>query len=202
MGRLTKPVTVLSLNPHTLADIRSDVRDVAEALGCTAEAERLIAKLDAKAEAVEELTKDTRRVRTLCVEWMKPIMNAGHWIPEMLAYAGGLDEMAVLGKPSIRLSWDSVLRYDPEVVVLMPCGFTTQRTVREAGVFLDVPHAKDLSAVRNGRVYATDGHSYFSRSGPRLFDGIGILAHILHPELFEEPLDPRLGVGVEVEAGA
>jgi iron complex transport system substrate-binding protein len=202
VGRLRKPVSVISLNPHGLSDVRRDVRDVAEALECMAEAERLIAELDAKAEAVKELTKDVRKVRVLCVEWMKPLMNAGHWVPEMLAYAGGVDELAVAGKASTRLSWDRVLKYDPEAVVLMPCGFTTKRTVREARDFLAMPDARDLAAVRSGRIYATDGHNYFSRSGPRLFDGIGILAHMLHPELFKEPLDAGLGVGVEIEAEA
>lgn len=202
VGRLAKPVTVVSLNPRALGDVRSGIRDVGAALGCIDKAEQLIKELDAKAEAVKELTNGVRSVRTLCVEWMKPIMNAGHWIPEILASAGGLDELAVAGKPSTRLSWDRVLNYDPEAVVLMPCGYTTERTVREARDFLDMPHARDLSAVRNGRIYATDGHNYFSRSGPRLFDGIGILAHMLHPELFKEPLDPRFGVGVEVEAEA
>jgi len=202
VNRLGKPVTVVSLNPHTLSDIRGDIRSVGEAVGCTREAERLIAELDAKAGAIRELTKHAQRLRVLCLKWLKSVMNAGHWIPEILAQAGGVDELAVHGKPSTRLSWDRVLGYDPEVVVLMPCGFTTQRTVREAGVFLNMPHARQLSAVRNNRVYATDGHNYFSRSGPRLFDAIGILAQMLHPELFNEPLDPRLGVKVEAEPEA
>jgi len=202
VNKLGKPVTVVSLNPHTLSDVRSDIRNVGEAVGRTNEAERLIAELDAKAEAIRELTKDAERLRVLCIEWLKPLMNAGHWIPEIVACAGGVDEMAVHGKPSTYLNWDRVLTYDPEAVVLMPCGFTTQRTLREADDFLSMPHAREMSAVRNGRVYATDGHNYFSRSGPRLFDAISILAQMLHPELFKEPLDPRLGVEVEVEAEA
>jgi len=202
VNKLGKPVTVVSLNPHTLSDVRSDIRNVGEAVGCTSEAERLIAELDAKAEAIRELTNDAERLRALCVEWLKPVMNAGHWIPEIVAYAGGVDELAVHGKQSTYLSWDRVLRYDPETVVLMPCGFTTKRTLREADDFLSMPHAREMSAVRNGRVYATDGHNYFSRSGPRLFDAINILAQMLHPELFKEPLDPSLGVEVEVEAEA
>ncbi len=202
VNRLEKRVTVVSLNPHTLNDIRSDVKDVGDALGCRSEAEKLVAELDVKARAIKELTRDIRKVRVLCVEWLKPVMNAGHWIPEIVAYAGGVDELAVEGKPSTYLSWDRVLNYDPDVVVLMPCGFTTQRTLQEANDFLDLPHAMELSAVRNGRVYATDGHSYFSRSGPRLFDGIRILAQMLHPELFNEPLDPRLGARVEAKSKA
>jgi len=199
VNKLGRPVTVAALNPHTLTDVRSDIANVGAMLGCTSEAERLIAELNVKVEAVRKLTKDAVRRRVLCIEWLKPIMNAGHWIPEMLSYAGGIDELAVHGKPSTYLNWDRVLGYDPEIVVLMPCGFTTQRTRREAGVFLDMPHARDLNAVRNGRVYATDGHNYFSRSGPRLFDAVGMLAHMLHPELFGERLNSNLGVEIGPE---
>lgn len=202
VNRLGKPVNVLSLNPHTLKDVQGDIRNVAEALGCKGEGERLITELDAKASRIKNLTKDARRPRVLCVEWLRPIMNAGHWVPEIVEYAGGLDDLAIRGRPSTYLDWARVLNYDPEVVVLMPCGFMTERAVQEAKHFLGMPRAGELSAVRNGRVYATDGHNYFSRSGPRLFDAIGILAHLLHPELFNEPLDPKLGTSVEVAAEA
>lgn len=200
VNKLGKPVSVLSLNPHTLSDVRGDIRNVAEALECKEEAERLIAELNAKANRIKNLTKNGRKLRALCLEWLKPIMNAGHWVPEMLEYAGGFDDLAIHGKPSTCLDWDRVLNYDPEVIVLMSCGFITERTVQEARQFLGMPHAGELSAVRNGRVYATDAHNYFSRSGPRLFDAIGILAQMLHPELFNEPLDPKLGTNVEVPA--
>ena len=138
----------------------------------------------------------------LCVEWMRPLMNAGHWVPELLEHAGGVDELAVKGRPSTYLDWKTVVNYDPEVVILMPCGFTTQRTLRDAKDFLGMPYAGELSAVRGGRVYATDGHNYFSRSGPRLFDAIGILAQMLHPELFDQPLDSELGTEVKKRAKA
>ena len=198
VNRLGQPVTVVSLNPHTLNDVLSDIRHVAEALGCQDEAERLVSELNSKTRAVRELTKNSRKARVLCVEWLKPLMNAGHWIPEMLSYAGGVDHLAAVGgKSSTRLSWDQVLEYDPDVIVLMPCGFTTPRTLQEACDFIDMPDAAKLSAVRNGCVYATDGHNYFSRSGPRLFDGIRILAQLLHPELFDQTLDPRLGARVK-----
>jgi iron complex transport system substrate-binding protein len=198
VNKLGKPVSVLSLNPHTLKDVQGDIRNVADALGCKGEAERLIAELDAKANRIKNLTGDARRPRVLCVEWLRPIMNAGHWVPEILEYAGGFDALAIHGKPSTYLDWARVLSYDPEVVVLMPCGFTTERTLQEAKHFLAMPNVGELSAVRNRRVYATDGHNYFSRSGPRLFDAIAILAHMLHPELFSEPLDPKLGTNVEL----
>lgn len=202
VNRLGKPVSVLSLNPHTLKDVRGDIRNVAEALGCRGEAERLTAELDAKANRIKNLTNDVMRPRVLCVEWLRPLMNAGHWVPEILDYAGGIDALANQGKPSTYLDWTRAVNYDPEVVILMPCGFTTERTVREAKHFLGMPRAGELSAVRNNRVYATDGHNYFSRSGPRLFDAPAILAHMLHPGLFDEPLDPKLGTTIGLTAEA
>jgi iron complex transport system substrate-binding protein len=197
-NRLGKPVKVLSLNPHTLGDVQDDIRKVAGATDRQEEAGRVITRLNAKAERIKGITKGASKTRVFCAEWLKPVMNAGHWIPEILEYAGGVDELASKGQPSTYVDWNRVLDYDPEAIVLMPCGFSTPRTIREATQFLDLPNAKQLSAVRNDRVYATDGHNYFSRSGPRLFDAIGILAHMLHPELFSQPLDPTLGCKVEV----
>ena len=188
VNQLGKPVKVVSLNPHSLSDIESDIRSVAKAAGRPEKAEQLIAKLNDKAEAVRKLTENVQRPRVFCVEWLKPIMNAGHWVPEMVEYAGGGDKLAERGQPSRYVEWDSVLKYDPEVIILMPCGFTTSKTMEQARYFFEQPGAKRLNAVRNDRVYATDGHNYFSRSGPRLFDGIRTLAHVIHPELFNEPL--------------
>ena len=202
VNKLGKPVSVLSLNPHTLRDVQADIASVAKALDCTREAERVVAGLEAKASRIRNLTKDVRRVRVFCAEWLRPVMNAGHWVPELLEYAGGLAELAEKGTPSTYVDWPSVLSYNPDIVILMPCGFTTTRTVEEAGRFLHQPQARDLTAVRNGRVYATDGHNYFSRSGPRLWDGIEILARMIHPELFRDALDPGLGRVLRVEGEA
>ncbi len=198
VNQLAKPVNVLSLNPHSLKDVEDDIRSVAKAIGRSEKAESVIAELEAKAEGVRELTKDTQRPRVFCVEWLKPIMNAGHWVPEMVECAGGVEGLANTGQPSTYIDWDSVVSYDPEVVVLMPCGFVTRKAMVQARHFFDLPNVKRLTAVRNGRVFATDGHNYFSRSGPRLFDGIKILAQMIHPELFTEPLDPRLGDRIEI----
>ena len=120
-------------------------------------------------------------------------MNAGHWIPEMLNCAGGLDDLAARARSAGHMDWVRVVKYDPEVVLLMRCGFTIERTVQEAPRLLELPHAKEFTAVRNRRLYATDGHNYFSRSGPRLFDAVAILAQMLHPQLFNQVIDPELG---------
>lgn len=198
VNQLGKPVKVVSLNPHSLNDVEADIRSVAKAAGQEERADVLVGELEAKAEEARKLTDAVQRLRVFCVEWLKPIMNAGHWVPEMVECAGGEERLANRGQPSTYIDWSTVLRYDPEVIVLMPCGFTTQRTMEQAKRFLDHSDAKRLNAVRDGRVYATDGHNYFSRSGPRLFDGIRILTQIIHPELFDEPLDSRLGSRVEL----
>ena len=197
VNRLGKPVRVLSLNPHTLADIGEDVRSVAKAVGYPDRGDRLVAQLEARADGVRRLTDGSRRFRVFCAEWLNPVMSAGHWVSECVESAGGVDGLAVKGGASTRVDWDDVLDYDPEVVVLMPCGFATERTIREAQQFFKLPNVRKLTAVRQGRVYATDGHSYFSRSGPRVFDGIEILARMIHPELFATALDRKLGARVE-----
>ena len=192
VNKLGRPVKVVSLNPHSLNDVKDDIRSVAKAVDHPERAEEVIINLEAKVEDVRKLTENVQKLRAFCVEWLKPIMNAGHWVPEMVEYAGGFDGLAEPFQPSTYIDWSLVTKYDPDVIALMPCGFTTRKTIEQAKAFLEQPEAKQLTAVRNGRVYATDGHNYFSRSGPRLFDGIRILAKIIHPELFDEPLDSRL----------
>lgn len=196
VNQLGKPVNVVSLNPHSLSDVEEDISSVARAAGLHERAERLIAQLRTKAETIRKLTENAPKPRVLCIEWLKPIMNAGHWVPEMVEYAGGFDKLAERGQPSTYIEWGSVLEYDPEVIVLMPCGFMVGKTMEQARHFFEHPDVKRLDAVQTGRVYATDGHNYFSRSGPRLFDGIRILAQMIHPEIFSEQLDPRVATQV------
>jgi len=195
---LGKPVDVISLNPHTLRDVQEDIRTVGKATDRLDRAERLIEESQAKLDAVRKLTAGARRRRVFCAEWLNPLMNAGHWVPEMVQHAGGVEGLANRGHPSTYIEWENVLQFDPEVIVLMPCGFTTEKAVSEARFLLEMKNAASISAVRQGRVYATDGHDYFSRSGPRLFDGVRILAQLVHPELFTEPIDPRFAAKVEV----
>jgi iron complex transport system substrate-binding protein len=197
-NELGKPVDVLSLNPHSLDDVRENIRSVGKATGVSQRADDIVAELDRKTDKVKRITANATRPRVLCVEWLKPLMNAGHWILEMAQHAGGTEGLASMGKPSTYIDWNSVLRYDPQVIVLMLCGFTIPRTEAAAKDLLDLRGAGRISAVRDDRVYATDGHSYFSRSGPRLFDGIRILAQIIHPELFNELLNVDLAKCVSV----
>jgi iron complex transport system substrate-binding protein len=122
----------------------------------------------------------------LCIEWLDPIFSAGHWIPQMTAIAGGINGVSKRGEPSRRMEWKEVLEFDPEIIVLMPCGFDIERTMKELWRIEKHEKWQQLSAVKNKMVYATDASSYFSRPGPRTVTGLEILAKIIHLEMFRD----------------
>ena len=176
---------IFSLNPTSLREVLEDAVRVGEALGRGEEARTEVAALEERLGRVEETVARLRRPRGGCIEWLDPPFSAGHWVPEMVRIAGGEEVLAGPGEPSRRLSWEEVFEAAPEVLVLMPCGFGARRTVEEAcRVLPAVSGWNDLPAVREGRVWAVDANSYFSRPAPRLVEGVEILARILHPETF------------------
>lgn len=176
---------IVSLDPTDLRQVFEAIVRVGERLGRRGEADALAARLSNRVEEVERRTAALEdRPRTFCVEWVDPIFNAGHWVPDMVESAGGHDGLARAGEPSVALPWSDVVRYAPEVLVVMPCGFDVDRAAKEAKVLAGLPGWRDLPAVRRNRVFAVDGSSYFSRPGPRLADGVEILASILHPRWF------------------
>jgi len=119
------------------------------------------------------------------MEWLDPIYCSGHWVPEMVRIAGGMDEMGREGAYSVRIPWEDVLHWAPEVLVVMPCGFDLTKTVADAQQLLEYPGWSELPAVKSGRVYAVSANSYFARPGPRVVEGTELLAHIFHPGLFD-----------------
>ena len=178
---------IFSLNPTSLREVLEDTVRVGEALGCGEEARTKVAALEERLVRVEVTVARLPRPRVGCIEWLDPPFSAGHWVPEMVRIAGGEEVLAGPGEPSRRLSWEEVFEAAPEVLVLMPCGFGARRTVEEAcRVLPAVSGWNDLPAVREGRVWAVDANSYFSRPAPRLVEGVEILARILHPETFPE----------------
>ena len=178
---------IFSLNPTSLREVLEDAVRVGEALGRGEEARTEVAALEERLVRVEETVARLPRPRVGCIEWLDPPFSAGHWVPEMVRIAGGEEVLAGPGEPSRRLSWEEVFEAAPEVLVLMPCGFGARRTVEEAcRVLPAVSGWNDLPAVREGRVWAVDANSYFSRPAPRLVEGVEILARILHPETFPE----------------
>ena len=188
LSQLAAPPRVVSLSPHSLSDVLGDIETVGEAVGRHDAARRLTAALRARVRRVREnaLAAGRPKPRVLCVEWLDPLYQGGHWIPEMVALAGGEAVLARAGEKSVRIAWEQVVAVDPEVIVLMPCGFHLEETVAQFRAMALPPEWATLSAVRSGEVYAVDGTSYFSRPGPRLIDGLEILAAILGGEGFEE----------------
>jgi iron complex transport system substrate-binding protein len=183
---------VLSLNPHRLADVLDDIVRVGEATGRGETARREAEALRHRIEAVRAKTaRSPRRPNVACLEWLDPLMTAGHWVPQMVALAGAYDVLTRPGYPSRRVAWDEVQAAKPDAVVLMPCGFGVERTRMEAASLPMLPGWRDLPAVETGNVWAVDANSHFSRSGPRLVDGLELLAAMLHPELFPAAVAPH-----------
>ena len=181
---------ILTLNPTSLREVLDDAVRVGQALGHADETREKISALEERLAAVRENVAGLSRPRVGCIEWLDPPFSAGHWVPEMVNVAGGEEVFAGPGEHSKRLAWDQVFDAAPEVLVLMPCGFDARRATEEARhVLPDLPGWDELPAVREGRVWAVDANSYFSRPAPRLVEGVEILARILHPEAFPGALE-------------
>jgi iron complex transport system substrate-binding protein len=181
----SKP-NVLWLTPKSLEQIFDNLHELGEATDRLSEAEALIAAGRARLEKIAAVTSTiSYRPRVFCMEWIDPVYCCGHWVPEMVGLAGGRDELAREGAYSVRISWEDVLQWAPEVLVVMPCGLDLQKTAAQAQQLLTYPGWFNLPAVRAGRVYAVDANSYFARPGPRIIEGTELLAHVLHPDLFD-----------------
>ena len=182
---LSPPPRIVSLHPHTLADILDDIRTVGEATGRTQEALEIVRELQLRIDTVRaKAGQAQQRPRVVCIEWLKPLMTAGHWVPEMVECAGGEPGLAQAGQPSPYVRWEEMRAYRPDVIVLMPCGFSIERTVQELELVTKLSGWGDVSAVQAGRVFAVNGNAYYNRSGPRVVTGLEILAHLLHPDLW------------------
>jgi iron complex transport system substrate-binding protein len=183
---------IVSLTPHCLTDILVDVMRVGEATERHDHADKLTRDLNRRVSAVRERTSlSSSRPRVACIEWLEPIYAAGHWVPELVDLAGGHDGLSQTGEPSAKIAWQKIVDFAPEVIVLMPCGFDLQRTLREAPALAKLDCWRSLPAVKAGRVYAVNGHAFFSRPGPRLIEGLEILAALIHPEIFPIRMSPE-----------
>lgn len=178
----TRP-EVLWMSPHSIEDIHNDLRQLARSTGRLREAERLIANDHARLQAAAKCVSLTfHRPRVFCAEWIDPVYCCGHWVPEMVEIAGGIDVLGRKWADSVRVKWDDIAKASPEVLIIMPCGFDLDGSVTQAEQLLKHPACATLPAVQAGRVYAVDA-AYFSRPSLRVVDGTELLAHILHPEL-------------------
>ena len=182
--RLSSLPGVLNLEPETLDEVFAAIHEVGVVTEREARADELLARLrERTAQVVERSAAASHRPRVALLEWLDPPFSTGHWNPELVRLAGGVDGLGREGAKSITLQWRQVIEWRPEVVLISCCGFTAERTLDEVGVLRTVGGWNELPAVRNGRVYITDGASYFSRPGPRLVDSLELLGHVIHPDL-------------------
>ena len=177
---------LISLSPQRLVDLWENIREVAEALGAVESGRELLQQLKGRvADVIVKTVPMKRRPSVGCLEWFDPLMAAGNWVPELVELAGGLNLFGEAGKHSPWLNWEAVQEHDPEVLVLMPCGFDLARTRVEAALLARLPDWEKLRAVKSGRVFVVDGNQFFNRPGPRLVDSLEMLAEIFHPDEFD-----------------
>ncbi len=186
-ARLGLSAEVLSLDAHTLEDIFASVKQVASAAGVAERGEAVVAALRARVERVHVAVMDAQRPRVLALEWLDPPFSPGHWVPEQIEAAGGECLVGRSGDRSRQISWESLGDLDPDVLVLMPCGYGVPATVADADAAADRLSAVAARAIGLGRAFAVNGSAYFNRSGPRVVRGVEVLAALLHPERFEPP---------------
>ncbi len=184
----------MSLDPQYLGDVLEDIRRVGRAANAQEKAETIVARMQARIDLVtEQAAKAASHPRVLHLEWADPLMCGGHWVPEMVELAGGVNCFGNKEKGSFRLEWAEVVDSQPEIIILMPCGFDVKRALQDVPLLAEQEGWSGLPAVRNNRVYIIDAGAYTSRSGPRLVEGLEIMAEMIHPELFS---------GMVPEAGA
>ena len=185
LNLLPKRPQILWLTPKSLRQIADNVIEIGAATGCAEKANELIAATLASLDKVAHIAAGcSSRPLVFCMEWLDPVYCSGHWVPEMVKIAGGVDQLSHEGSDSVRVSWEEVVAWAPEVLVLMPCGYHLDRVLELVPKLVNLPGWFDLPAVRQKRVYAVDASSYFARPGLRVVKGTQLLAHLIHPELF------------------
>jgi iron complex transport system substrate-binding protein len=182
---------VISLDPHSVGEVLGDARTLAEATGRKDAAVELVRSAADRIDRVRLRARRARRPRVAALEWLDPPFAAGHWVPQLIEFAGGQDVLGFAGERSEERSWSDVVAAQPDIVIVMPCGYDAEIAYREAEM-----HREQLAAVGAGEVVAVNASAYFSRPGPRIVDGLELLAHIIHPELFPAAAGEALTVEV------
>jgi iron complex transport system substrate-binding protein len=178
-------VEIVSLAAVDLAGVWTDVRRVAASLALPDAGDAVVRQAEARIATIAARAADLPQPSVACIEWLDPLMAAGNWMPELIALAGGRNLFGEAGKHSPWMTWDDLAAADPEVILVLPCGFDLARNRSESTLLARDPRWRRLSAVRSGRVYLTDGNQYFNRPGPRLVESLEIVAEILHPQAFD-----------------
>jgi iron complex transport system substrate-binding protein len=176
---------IVSLAPNALADIWKDIRLVGDALGVCERALQLIDRLQQRMAVIAERARPLPHKPTVaCIEWIDPLMASGNWMPELVAMAGGVNLFGMAGRHAPWLSWQELCDRDPDIIIILPCGFDIPRSRKEMPVLAQRTEWPGLRAVREQRVFITDGNQYFNRPGPRLVESLEILAEMFHPQVF------------------
>jgi iron complex transport system substrate-binding protein len=192
LAALPSPPAVVTLDAHDVAAILAGIRDVGRATGAERRADGCIATMERRMAAVRARVAERPRPRVLALEWLDPPYAPGHWVPELVALAGGDLVAGVARRPSYQVGWDELRGADPDVLLLLPCGFRLEETRREAERYRHILGEVAGRAITAGRGFVLEASAYFSRSGPRAMDGLEILAALLHPDLFRDvPLADR-----------
>lgn len=181
---------LVDLNPNTLNDVFDDCERVGEALGQTDRAHRFVQTLIDRKDAVairSQSIASHERPGVAFLEWLDPPFNGGHWNPELVDFAGGIDLLGASGQPSSTLRWQDVSVTKADILFIACCGLSTDRALEDVVKACARPEWQSLPAVRNGRVYVSDGDAYFARPGPRLIDGLEMMAHAFHPQIHPRP---------------
>ena len=182
---LEKGCQVISLQPQGLSDIYSDIEKLANQLGVATTGADLLELFEERINIIHHKLKFiTEKPKVACIEWLSPLMIAGNWTPEIIEIAGGVPVLTEKGTHSAYVSFEEIKNEDPDIIVLMPCGFPVERTLQEITIMLELPGWSALKAVQQNRIYITDGNQYFNRSGPRITDSIEIMAEIINPKQF------------------
>ncbi len=190
VAKLEKRPQLIALTPNTLHDVFQTAITIASSLGAEEAAYTYLSSLQTRTDTIIDKLREERAQpkRIMIMEWVEPVYNCGHWIPYQVAYAGGIDMLSNPGGDSIVTPWEKIVRYDPEVLVIAPCGFTVERTLQEIHLLTAKPEWRNLTAVKNKSVYIADYDLFTQPSAGTLEDGIEILAAMFNPSIFEIPV--------------
>lgn len=176
---------IINLEPVGFQDVFNDIIAVGKALGVPQKARQLVNELLARIDLVEKTTQSiANKKRVACIEWLSPLMNAANWVPTLVEKAGGINLFGEEAQHSHYIQWNDIVSKNPDVILVMPCGFSIERILQEINLLTELPGWGELPAVKNKQVYLTDGNQYFNRPGPRLADSVEIISEILYPNTF------------------
>jgi iron complex transport system substrate-binding protein len=179
---MSAPPKIVWQTPRSFEEVLEAVRTLGKETGAEEKANGWAQRAGARVQEISSVTRRFKRVRVSFLEWVDPIYCGGHWIPQMLEWAGAEDRNSKNGTDSVRIPWEKVIEYQPEVIIVSPCGFKTTKAMEQAVLLKQRPNWNDLPAVRQRKVYAVDANAYFARPGPRIVEGVELLAHLIHPE--------------------